>query len=807
MRGLLQDLRYALRQLRKNSAFSATVVITLALAIGVSTAVFSVIYATLIRPLPYSHPDRISYLVTYSPQGYTQPASYPEYLDWRRDNHAFSALAAFNAYGSANVEGSAGPVALPRVLATDNFFDVFGVAPFLGRTFAPGEDQPGRDDVMVLSYEVWQQYFGSRADAIGRAVKIDGLPYTVIGVMPAGFRFPINLRDAIYTPPHIPKELAQARGSHWLPTIARLKDGISLQQAEADMNRVMADVGGVYPESKGRRAQLQNVAGMVLGSAGGALQILVFAVLALLAIGCINVAGLLLAQGVHREKEIALRSAIGAARLRIVRQMLTEALLLGILGALAGVITGEFLLTAVQQLLIAALARGAEVRFDYRALFVAISLAILTSVVAALAPALRLSSIAPSMPLKSGGSAGSTRAQHRLRAGFILAQVALAMVLLVTSGLLLRVLAGLRSTDLGFDPDGLLTTHIFLSAPHYKDRDATASFYRPLLDRVQAIPGVQAAGLIGELPIQSWGNNSDMHIIGHPPDPPNQERLAETRLISPSYFKTFGITLARGRLLDERMDTPTSQPVIVVNEAFVHKFFSNGEDPIGKYVEGWMVKLMIVGVVRSIHQNIYGPPMAEIDFSMYQIPPKDEMDAVPDMSLVVRTAGKPEAIVSDLRNVFHELDPGLPFREPLTMRQVVADVLVFERLENWLFGTFATLAVLLAIVGLYALISHEVELSTRDIGVRMALGATRISVVGEIYRRVAIMLCGGAVAGVLLTAAVRKLISAIVTLEPAKDAIVILALSFGFFLIGAVAVFIPARRAAKVDPMVALRYE
>jgi len=807
MTGIFQDLRYAVRQLRSNLGFAFTAVITLAVAVGISTAVFSVIYAMVIRPLPYDHPARICSLETYSPQGYQQPASYPEYLDWRSDNHSFSALAAYNPYSSANFEGPSGPVAVPWVQGADNFFQVFRVAPYLGRTYASGEDQPGKNDIAVLSYELWQQYFGTQANAVGQTIKLDGVPYTVIGVLPAGFRYPINMRGAIYTPLHMPKAIAETRGSHWFPTIGRLKDGISREQAQADMNRVFDDLGQAFPDTKGRRAKLIGIEERIIGDSGSALTILLFSVLAVLAIGCVNVAGLLLARGVKREREIALRSAIGAGRLRIVRQMLGEAFVLALLGAISGTFLAYILLQALRKLLIAALSRGAEIHIDMTALLVAIGLAILTSLVAGVGPAFRLSGIAPNLALKTGGSAGSSRSQHRLRSAFIVVQMALALVLLVTSGLLLRVLAGLRSTELGFSPDRVLTSQINLSPANYKNRDINASFYQPLLEKVQSIPGVKAAAVIDMLPIQESGRNADMHIAGHPSDPPNQERLAETRIVSPSYFKALGVQLIRGRLLNEH-DTAASGPdfSVVVNDMFVKKFFAPNEDPIGQYIEGWVGRELIVGVVSSIRQNIYQPPLAEVDASIYQIPAQYQIEALSNMSLLVRTAVAPQSIVPSLHQVFHQLDPSLPFREPLTMRQVVADVLVLERLENWLFGTFAALAVLLAIVGLYGLISHEVELSTRDIGVRMALGASRGAMLKAIYGRVGIMLLGGIVAGLAVTEAVQKVLSAIVVVH-AKDASIIAGLASLLFFVGIAAVLPPARRAAKTDPMGALRYE
>jgi putative ABC transport system permease protein len=806
MSDFLQDLRYGVRQLRKNPGFALTACATLALAIGVSTAVFSVIYAVLIRPLPYEQPDRIFYLQARSPQGYTQPSSYPEYLDWRRENHSFSALAGYSA-GTTNFEGPSGPVARDLVQTTDNFFDVFGVAPVLGRTFAAGEDQPGKNDVAVLSYELWRQDFGGEPDAIGKTIKLDGRSYSVIGVMPAGFRFPVGRREAVYAPLNIPKQLTESRGDHWLPVVARLKPGVSPEQAQADMNGVLESVGRAFPEqSKGRRIKLQGIAEYVVGDSGGPLRLLLFAVLALLAIGCVNIAGLLLARGVKREREIALRSAVGANRTRILRQVFAEALVFAVIGAAAGTLLAYGLLSVIRTLLVAAVSRGADVTIDTTVLLAALAASVTTSLLAALMPALRLSLTAPNLALKTGGSTGSSRDQHRLRAGFIVTQVALALMLVVTSGLLLRALSGLRSTDLGFSADHLMTVEINLARGSYEGRDPVASFYRPLIERVRSVPGVQKAGLIQLLPIRNWGWNSDVHIVGHPPSLPNQERLAEFRVATPGYFQAMGISLVRGRMFDEGIDTTTSAPVVVVNEAFVHKFFADGEDPIGKHIDE-DAKPVIIGVVRSVRQDIYQPPLAEMVYPVSQIPPKLSVLTLASMELVVRTSGNPEAVVPSLRRIFREVDPAMPFREPETMREVVSDVLIFERLENWLLGTFAALAALLALVGLYGLVSHEVELSTRDIGLRMALGATRLGVLATVYRRVGLMLLGGVAAGLLTTFAVQKLLATMIVVHAERDLSVVLGLAAGLFTAGLLAVVVPAKRAASIEPMVALRYE
>ncbi len=803
---MLQDVKYALRQLRNNPGFALTAIMTLALGTGVTAAVFSVIYAVMIRPLPYENPERIVVPHTLSPQGYTQPASYPEYLDWRTQNHSFSAFAGVASHGSIAFEGPSGPVSLRKTEATDSFFDVFGVSPILGRTFAPGEDQPGKNDIVVLSYEVWQQNFGGQKGVIGKTVKLDGRPYTVIGVMPAGFRYPISMRNGVYIPLHVSPQAITSRGGHWLPTIARLKPGVSIEKAKADMDGVLANVGRAYPSSQGRRIELLPIATYTVGDTRGPLRVLVFAVFAVLAIACVNLAGLLLARGVKREREVALRSAIGATRATLVRQLLTESMVLAMAGCAVGVLVAIGLLYAVRTLLISALSRGADIQLDVPVLLATIVTAIVTSLLAGAIPAVRLSRVAPGLSLKAGGSAGTGKGQHRLRASFIVVQVALAMMLLITAGLLLRMLSGLRNTELGFDPRNMLAVDLSLPQGAYETRDPIKDFYQPQVEKVRAIPGVQAAGVIQLLPIESWGWNSDIEIAGQPPPPPNQERLAEDRYVDLGYFQTMGIKLVRGRLLDPTTDAASTQPVVMVNEAFVKKFFPNGEDPIGKQIKQ-ETALTIVGVVSDVRQDIYQPPMAEIDYPTSQVSASDSRNILENMQLVVRSSLPPATLTASLRRALHEVDASVPFAQPETMDDAIADVLTLQRLENWLFGSFAALALLLAAVGIYGLIAHEVELSTRDIGVRIALGATRTTVLSMIYRRVGWMLAGGVAAGLAGTLAVRKLIESMVVVKAASDAPIIAGLVAGVVVAGALAAWFPARRAAVIDPMSALRAE
>jgi predicted permease len=813
---LRQDVRYAFRKLRRSPGFAVTAILTLALGVGATSAVFSVIDAVLLRPLPFPDPHQIVVPESRSHSGYTQPASLPAYRDERAQQRTFSALAGYNDFSSVNLESPHGPVALHATKGTDNFFDVFGVRPMLGRTFLPGEDQPGRDDVAVLSYEVWQRDFQADPKVIGHMARLDGHPYTIIGVMPADFRFPLGQRNAVYTPLHANPQWITSRGNHWLRTISRMKPGVSRQQAQADLQRVFADMGRAYPDTDGGRTVVLHTLDATLSEGvASPLTVMGAAVLAVLALCCVNIAGLLLARGVGREREMALRAAVGAGRATILRQVLTESLVLAAFGCGAGVLLAMLVLNGMRTFLIDALQRGAEVHLNLRALGVAIVMATVTSVLAGILPALRLANTDPSQALRAGGSAGTTRAHHRLRSAFIVTQVALALVLLFTSGLLLRSILEQRHTDLGFAPGHIASAEIDLSPGRYQGRNPLANFYHPLLDRLQHAPGIAAAGLISTVPIQNWGINSDIHIKGQPPYPPHQEMLAENRIVTSGYYKTFGIRLLRGRLLDPGLDT-AGAPRVVVNEAFVKKFFPRGGEPIGAHIDGENAE--IVGVVSNIRQALDRPALAEMDYLADVLPVADALDYLSGMQLVVRTKGDPQAVYGELREAIHQVDPTVPFRTPETMDEIVLDQLNFQRMESWLFGGFALLALLLAIVGIHGLLSHEVEQSTRDIGVRMALGATRANVVRTITTRAAAMVAIGIAAGAVLTLFASRAIAALLPETPAaqgpqpahlsaQQGMVFLVLAAALFLIGLLAAMLPARRAATVDPITALRTE
>jgi len=812
MNQMMQDVRYALRQMRKSPGFALIAVLTLGLGVGAATAVFSVIDAVMLRPLPFDHPEKIVLTETRAISGYTQPFSYPAYKDFK---HRFSSFSAFAGYSSTheNMEGPAGPVSLRVVRATDNFFDVFGVKPVMGRTFVDGEDVAGKDNVVVLSYEVWKGDFSEDASVVGKTIRMDGEPYTVIGVMPAGFRYPLSLRHGVYTPIHATSlGLADRRGAHWMRTIARLKDGVTAGQAQAEFTVGLNELSRQYPDSDGgRTGKLGDLDKAVLGTTGGTLWMLVGAVLALLAIACVNVAGLLLARAVKREREMAMRAAVGAGRARLVRQMLTESLLLGVLSSVLGVGIAYALLGAMKSYLVTALARGADVHLNGLVLCAAILFASLTAVLASLVPAVRLSGVDPQRVLKAGGAAGSGRGQHRLRASFIAAQVMLSLTLLIVAGLLLQGLSRARSRDLGIDPTHILAQQIEVAPGNYAKRDVIADFWNPLLGRVSRMHGVEGAGIVNILPIDSWGSNSDVHITGQPPYPKDQVMLAEVRIVSEGYFNAMGIKLVRGRKLSPGLDIPTAKAgTVVVNEAFQRKFFASGGDAVGSHMDDndkAEEKTGIVGVMTNVRQDLNQPAMAEMDYLMDGLSPKVKLNSLSSMALVVRSNGDPRLLIGALRTALHDVDPTVPFHQPELMTEIVSDQLVMERMESWLFGVFAVIAVTLALVGLYGLISHEVEIGARDIGVRMALGATRGLVLRMVLGRVLLLIGIGAGLGLGLAYALRKAIGSVVEMQAGRDAGVMLGLAVALIGMGAVAAFFPAKRAASIEPMEALRSE
>ena len=808
MYSIRQDLRFALRQLRKSPGFTVVAILTLALGIGAATAMFSVIYATVLRPLPFHDPDRILFVETHAAASYVQPASWPAYLDERAQNQSFEYLAGFSQFAGVNVDTGSQVVHLHNTSTSDHFFDVFGVPPLLGRTFLPGEEQDGRNNVTVLSYEVWQQNFGGNPSVVGTSIHIDGFPYTIVGVMPAGFRFPLGTPNLVYTPLRLSKELLTSRGDHWLQVVGRVKPGLSVQQAQADMNHVLANIGQSHPDTdKGRTARVMPLSLRITGEEQRqALWIMAAGVLFVLLISCVDVAVMLLARGVARQREMAIRTALGAGRMRIVRHVLFENLVLGLISAVAGLLLAWGLTAGMAQFLTKSFQRGGNIQLNWAVFAAAFAIAVLSSLIFGMIPAKKMSAADPNRSLKSGAAAGTDRGDYRLRSGFVIAEVALSLMLLVCTGLVLMELWRMQHLDFGYTTDHLLTLEINVSPGDYAGKDLDAALYRPLAEKISAIPGVKAAGYNRLIPLLEWGWNSGVNMVGKPPDPPDHERLAEVRMVSPGWYQAMGLRLLKGRLPDPAIDKPGSPDVIVVNQKFVDTFLP-GEEPIGQQIKQDPTNQTIIGVVSNGRQSVVDNILAEVDYPMSEVPLKDSAETLTPMALFVRTSVPPEAIVAQLRQALHEVGPTVPFQTPETMDDVLAESLVFDRMQGWLFSIFAVIALILALTGIYGVLSQEVSLQTRDIGLRMALGASRPDIVRLVLSRAALLMSVGVVLGVIGSVVSRRLLASVVPVQMGRDGMAIALLALGLSVVGLSASLLPARRAASIEPMQALRNE
>ena len=798
-----QDIKFAGRMLWKNKSVTFIAIIALALGIGANTAIFSVVNAVLLKPLPYRDADRLVWIWGNVRGGSTRASvSPPDFFDYRAQNNSFEHLAASTSVSVPfNLTGAGEPERLNGSAVTTNYFQALGVEPALGRTFLAEEEQEGRNQVVVLSHGLWQRRFGSDTSLVGKTIILDGRGVTVVGVMPAGLQFPQTAQQWVprFNPTH--PEM-QARAAHFLRPIGRLKPGVTLEQAQAEMDGIARRLEEQYPESNARWSlRLVPLQEQIAGNVRPTLLILLGAVGFVLLIACANVANLLLARAAARQKEIAIRTALGASRARIVRQLLTESLLLAVVGGLVGVVLALWSVDLLVSLSAGRVPRAGEIGIDAVVLGFTLGVSLLTGLVFGLVPALQASKPDFNESLKEGGkSATEGLRRNRIRSALVVAEVALALVLLVGAGLLVKSFIGLQRVSPGFDAENVLTMRIDLSRAKYATPEAAGNFYTQLQERVSALPGVEAVGMISELPLSGQPNDTYFTVEGRPAQEAGQRVTADYRRINHDYFRAMTIPLLRGRYFSEQ-DFRQSAQVAIISETMAERFFPN-EDPLGKRLlisAPEPTPYEIVGIVGDVRHRA-------LDVEVYQmmyVPTARRLST----NLVVRTATDPSTIASAVRNEVWAIDRDQPVSAVRTMGEVLSQSVAQQRFTTSLLGIFAAVAMILAAVGIYGVMAYSVTQRTREIGVRLALGAQTRDVfrlvVGQGMLLTIIGVAVGLVAAIFLTRLMESLLFGV----SATDPTIFVAISFLLIAVALLACYVPARRATRVDPMEALRYE
>jgi putative ABC transport system permease protein len=810
MRTLWQDVRFGARTLLKNKSVTLVAVAALALGIGANTAIFSVVNGVLLRPLSFPDSGRVTAVLTKDPESGSLYSAYsfPNFEDVRDQNKVFERVAAFymtNEFLRAGEE----PERMRGAYVSADLFPLLGVGPEAGRTFSPEEERNGGGRFIVLSHEFWQRRFGGDAKIVGRELTVGSQPVTVVGVMPRGFKFPLNADRVDFWMPlvsSIPEPSRAARGAVYLGVVARLKAGVTLEQAQSDVDGIASRLAEQYPAADtGFNVALVPAQERLVGKIKPALLVLLGAVACVLLIACANVANLLLARATVRRKEIAIRTAIGASRRRVVRQLLTESLLLSALGGATGLLLAMWGLDVLVAASPADLPRAAEIGLDKYVLAFAVCVTTLTGLVFGLAPALQASKTDLGEALKDGSRGGGDAAgRNRLRGLLVVSEVALSLVLLVGAGLLFQSFRRLLDVAPGFEPENVLAADITVSDTKYPENTARSAFYREALERIKALPGVEAAGVVDPLPLGGSFESYTFDIAGRPPFPPGDQPSSARRAASPDYFRAMGIPLLRGRAFGEQ-DKPNAQPVVIINETFARRFFP-GQDAVGQSIipgEGRQGKTReIVGVVGDVrHAGLDAEVTPE-----YYVP--YEQASVERMTVVARTAsGNPSDIAGPLRGVIRSMDREQPVYNVRTMTQLLDDSLARRRFNTTLLACFSALALLLASIGIYGVMSYTVAQRTREIGIRIALGARAGDVIRLVLRQGLGLALAGVGAGLLASYFLTKFMSSMLYGVSATDPLVFGAGVLMLLLIVLLACLVPARRATKVDPMVALRYE
>ncbi len=811
----LMDIRFALRMLRNNPSFAAVAVLTLALGIGANTALFSVIDAVLLRPLPFRDPGRLvaPLCVDLRDANRGGEISYPVFLDWRSQSRSFEAMSVWDNRSFAYT-GADQPESVRGAVVSANLFSMLGVSPILGRTFAPDEDQLGPAQLpVVLSYEFWQSHFGGDPSVVGRALTLDSQKFSVVGVMPARFQFPVR-RNRVELWTTIADDLqgktpmAVQRGVSYLNIVARLKPGVPILQAQSDLLSIQEQLNRQYPENRPRGAVVRTEADQIAGPMRPPLMILLGAVGFVLLIACANVASLLLARATVRQKEFTVRAALGASRWMIIRQLLTESVLLAMLGGALGVLLAHWATGALVSLAPQQLARTGDIALDFRVLAFSLIVALATGVLFGLVPAIQSSRHDLNRVLvDSGRGFSSGPGGVHLRGVLVACQLAIALVLLIGAGLLLRSFDRLQHVDPGFRADHVLT--FLLDVPSERHPAAQrAAFVRQVLQSTRALPGVESAGAIFGLPLdEDEGAFTALDIEGRPVPKSQRPRVA-FRLIESQYFDTMKIPLLQGRTFTPR-DEQGGPPLAIVNETFARRMFP-GESPLGHRVSPTISfgdsddapMREIVGVTGDVKSGgISDNAVPEV------YAPQTSTDFIGEMTIVVRTGNDPNALIPAVRSVVTSADKDLPLRNVRTMQEYVTGSISAPRFEAVLLGTFAVLAFVLTTIGLYGVISYSVVQRTREMGIRMVLGAQRGSISRMVVRQGALLTLIGVAAGLLASLFAVRLIRGLLYGIGATDPATFIAVPLLLMAVALFASYIPARRATRVDPLVALRYE
>ena len=807
----MKDIRYGIRSLIARPAFTFIAVVTLALGIGASTAIFSVVHAVLLRSLPYGNADRL--VMVWENNQRRDPKqqnviNLGNFFDWKEQNHVFEDMAAF-IDRNAKLTSDGEPEEIPTQIATANYFSVLGVNPIMGRTFTPDDGKPNQPAVVVLSYGLWQRRFGGDQHIVNRHLTLNNQDVTVIGVLPSDFTLHIsrnsmtNKPAEMWRPWHITNDILQRHG-RFASAVGKLKPGVSLEQAQAEMNTIATRLSQQYPEfDTNWGVLLVPLRTQFSGEIRKALLILFGAVGFVLLIACTNVANLLLARGVSRQREIGIRAALGAGRSRIVRQLLTESAILAALGGGLGLLIawqGTALLVALSP---PELLGPAAVNINAAVLFFTLGASLLTGIIFGLVPAFEATRVDLNDSLKEGGkNIGGGARSHRLRGAFVAAEIALALVLLIGAGLLIKSFSLLQSVDPGFDPRGVLAMTVSVAPWKYDTDRKTIDFFKQAVSQLQALPNVEAVGAISFLPFNGPHSGTRMDVEGKPKALPGQELTTGVCVTDANYFTAMKIPLRQGRLFTPAEATE-ERHVVIVNEAFVRRNLP-GENPVGKRVTIYMkdqVPSEIVGVVAdSKHMALDGEPEPMAYW------PHPEL-TYPSMTFVIRTRGPAENIAGGARNVIRTLDPQQPVGEITTMQRLLAKSIARSRFNTVLLAVFALVALILAAVGTYGVMSYAVTQRTHEIGIRLALGAGVRDVLQLVLRRGMTLATIGVAVGLGASFVLTRLLASLLFEVKPTDAMTFVTVPLGLLAVAALACLIPARRATKVDPLVALRYE